>query len=94
MLTDIENVEKEALEEAYRKIAARKIVIERGQSCFCVNENGSIVPAIEYYGKYFNLHGDKLDGNWERLYPRKNLLSFILKSILVVSLIAFVVLYL
>lgn len=88
MLTDIENVEKEALEEA-----VRKIVIKRGESCFCVNENGSIVPAIEYYGKYFNLHGDKLDGNWERLYPRRNLLKSILICVCLVSLVL-VVLYL
>ncbi len=81
-------------ENQVKKEAARLVVIKRGRSCFCVNQDGQQVPALEYGGHYWNLHGDPLTSDWEPLPPPKNLLSFILKSILVVSLIAFVVLYL
>lgn len=82
MITDIEEIKKQA---------ARDIVTTKGLPCFCVNEDGVQIPALEYGGHYWNLHGDPLTSDWERLHPRKNLLKSVLFYICALSLVAFVV---
>jgi len=86
MLTDIDKIESQT---------ARDIVIARGTQCFCVNQDGVQIQAIEYAGHYWNLHGDPLTSDWEPLPPPKNLLSLLLiATCFSVSLITLVVLYL
>lgn len=81
MPTDIKEIEKQA---------GRDVVIAKGIPCFCVNQNGCIIPALEYGRHYWNLHGDPLTSDWERLHPRKNLLKSILAYVCVFALVVFV----